>query len=160
QHQVVITQLEVGRVGDQHGRAGEELNHAGNAEEVLVEASEEKSTVLFDGSAGGKAELILAVLGLEVQPGGSGVEGAVTDVVEGAATKAVSAGFGDDVDDSATGPAEVRAVGVGRYPKLLHYFVAELVRSTVAPARLTVEAVVAVGAVHQKAGVDAAHTAK
>ena len=69
----------------------------------------------------------------------------------------VSAGFGDDIDDGASGSAEFRAVAAGGDPKLLHDLIAELVGRTVAAAGLGGEAVVVVGPVDQEAGLEAAN---
>ena len=94
------------------GSTADKVDHCGHPEDVLVVARKEEDPVRSDGPAHRAAELVLAVVRLEVEECGPGAERAVAREVEGRAVQVIGSGLGHYVHDGATGSTKFRAVRV------------------------------------------------
>jgi hypothetical protein len=127
---------------------------------MLIKPAKEESAVVLDRAAQRESELLLLIVGLEVQKGMGRAEAAVAQKIKITPVELVGSRFRDHVDHSSAGAPKFRSVGIGRDSELLYNLVRELIRRAIAATRLGEECVVVVGAIDQIAGLESAHSAK
>jgi hypothetical protein len=88
---LVVSSLERACAGlwDKNGSATQEIHNRWNVKDVLIVSREKEDAIGADGAADRTAELMLAVLRLEVEEGWLGPEHAVANEIKAGAVKVV-----------------------------------------------------------------------
>src|SRR5579871_6588245 len=89
--QVLVGGLVVGGAGLDVAHPVYKAHHGGHVKHVLIESAEIKNPVLHDRAAQGEAELLLAIVRLEVHERLLCVEAAVAEVIKSAAMSVIGA---------------------------------------------------------------------
>src|SRR5579872_1086436 len=99
----------------------------GNVKDVLVESAKEKCSVVADRTTQREAELLLLRVWLEIQERLHRSECTVSNEIKIGSVDLIRSRFRDYVDHRASGPSQLRSIGIRRDSELLHNFVRELI---------------------------------
>src|ERR1043166_95464 len=127
---------------------------------MLVIARIKERTVTLQRPTKCSPELSLLVFWLESHKRMLRIQRTISQIRKSCPMKVIGTRFSDHIDYGSPSPTQFCSVGIGRNPKLLHYFIRKLIRSPIPSSRLRKEAVVIVRAIHQIAGLKSANSAK